>query len=67
MFNLAETLADLDERQTQFHGGAGNFQRIDLDKLDKFPVLKLLWEQKKAGMSIDPEAEAQLRKLTRAG
>lgn len=55
----SEYLADLDERQTQFH----LIERVDRHNLDKYPVLRELLRMRMAGERLDPTAEAMLRKV----
>ena len=53
----SEYLAELDERQTQFH----MIERVDRKNLDNYPVLKELLRMRLAGEKLDPQAAKYLR------
>lgn len=55
----SEYLADLDERQTQFH----LIERVDRKNLDKYPVLKELLRMRLAGEKLDPAAAKYLKDM----
>lgn len=58
----SEYLAELDERQTQFH----MIERVDRKNLDKYPVLKELLRMRLAGEKLDPTAASYLSKFVRS-
>jgi hypothetical protein len=55
----SEYLADLDERQTQFH----LIERIDRKNIDKYPVLKELMRMRLAGEKLEPAAAKYLKEM----
>jgi predicted PP-loop superfamily ATPase len=55
----SEYLADLDERQTQFH----IIERVDRKNIDKYPVLKELLRMRMAGEKLEPAAAKYLKEM----
>jgi len=58
----SDYLADLDERQTQFH----MIERVDRRNIDKYPVLKELLRMRMEGARLDPVADKYLNKFIRS-